>query len=254
MTPHETIRDWTLELFVLGELPPRETAALSRRLSQERELAARVEELRASNRAILSQVPPKAVVAEVRRRLAARTLQRRPFFASAAFAIAAAAAIALLVVPLQVARKPEGTSGERLKGAVAPHLIAFRIRGRSAEPLADGARVRPGEVIQLAYAAAGLEYGVILSIDGRGATTLHWPEELSQPPRLKPNGQVALPHAFQLDDAPGFERFVLVAAREPIAVSRVLEAIRASRGTGERRLDLPPSWTQSALQLDKEHQ
>ena len=63
-----------------------------------------------------------------------------------------------------------------------------------------------------------------------------------------------LDHSYELDDAPGFERFVLVVASEPIDVERVLGAARqvALDSQGDRRpLQLPPSWAQVSLRLDK---
>lgn len=159
----------------------------------------------------------------------------------------AGALAVLLVVESRMGPGEEPGAGDRLKGAT-PHLLALVVRGARAERLADGAVVAPGDAVQLAYAAAGMTHGVIVSVDGRGEVTLHWPESPREPARLEPASQVVLPHAFQLDDAPGFERFILVAAREPVDVARVMEAARAAPAGP---LDLPRAWVQSSLRLRK---
>jgi hypothetical protein len=65
---------------------------------------------------------------------------------------------------------------------------------------------------------------------------------------------VALPEAYELDDAPGFEQFYLVAADDPFPVGQVLEAVRRRHagGDGGGRLDLPASMDQSSFVLRKE--
>jgi hypothetical protein len=54
---------------------------------------------------------------------------------------------------------------------------------------------------------------VVLSIDGRGAVTWHLPPEYPGPAaRLGSGVETTLPWSFELDDAPGFERFVMIVA------------------------------------------
>ncbi len=46
-------------------------------------------------------------------------------------------------------------------------------------------------------------------------------------PPLDPRGPVVLPSAYELDDAPGFERFFLVYSAKPFDVAAVDPAARA---------------------------
>ena len=63
-------------------------------------------------------------------------------------------------------------------------------------------------------------YGVLLSIDGARKVTLHWPEAGQRRRRpLQASGEMRLPSAYELDDAPAFERFFLVRADEPFSVA-----------------------------------
>jgi hypothetical protein len=149
--------------------------------------------------------------------------------------------------------------GDSLRG---PRLLVYRRRGREggAERLASGARAAPGDLLQLAYAAgdAGL-HGVLLSIDGAGRVTQHLPEEGARlAPALPAPREIKLPSAYQLDDAPGFERFVLVTAPEPFPVATVLGAARELAAQGEaaraRPLALPAAFRQTSVVLDKSSQ
>ncbi|HVV49481.1 MAG TPA: ActD-like protein, partial [Polyangia bacterium] len=68
-------------------------------------------------------------------------------------------------------------------------------------------------------------------------------------------GEVRLPSAYQLDDAPAFERFFLVRAEAPFEVAPVVAAARAlAARTDEARrapLPLPAGFDQVSLTLEK---
>jgi len=69
-------------------------------------------------------------------------------------------------------------------------------------------------------------------------------------------GENRLPSAYELDDAPAFERFFLVQARKPFPVATALEAARALAAQPSARrqsLALPPGFEQISLALDKTH-
>jgi hypothetical protein len=106
---------------------------------------------------------------------------------------------------------------------LAPHLSIYRRTPASPERLSPQARVRAGDTLQLAYVAAGQRFGVIASVDARGAVTLHLPEQPGPAVRLDDRAETALPHAFELDATPGFERFVLVTSEAPFDTRVVVE-------------------------------
>jgi hypothetical protein len=111
--------------------------------------------------------------------------------------------------------------------------------------------------VQLAYGSRGGGHGVLLSIDGAGKVTLHWPEKQDgAAPPLKATGEIRLPSAYELDDAPAFERFFLVRAATPFPVATAVEAARALAGQPSARrqaLPLPAGFEQISLTLDKPH-
>ncbi|XXF80848.1 ActD-like protein [Myxococcaceae bacterium GXIMD 01537] len=140
----------------------------------------------------------------------------------------------------------------RVKGD--PRLLIHRQRAGGATRLTGADRARPGDVLQLGYNAAGRRYGAVLSLDGRGGVTLHQPESPEGPLELA-GGSATLAHAYALDDAPGFERFILVTSDAPFELREVLDSARAlahdpdvARGAP---LPLPGSFDQTSVTLEK---
>ena len=144
-------------------------------------------------------------------------------------------------------------SGNRIKG---DRLVLFRKTPEGTELLSDGVRASAGDQIRIGYRAAGLSYGLILSIDGRGVVTRHFPRQEERATLLAPEGLVLLDHAYELDDAPGWERFYLVTGPKAFEIAPVLEAARrlaAAPGDGPPgALTLPADLDQSSLTLMKE--
>jgi hypothetical protein len=204
-----------------------------------------------AGRELLAKRPPAQVAAAIRERaaLADRSTPARRLWPMAPLLAGAAATIlAALSVRLFLSTALPTSSGAfeetRIKGL--PHLVVFRQTVHGPERLANGSAARAGDLIQLAYQAAGHSHGVIFSVDGRGAVTRHLPREGSQAASLAP-GAVALDLAYRLDDAPRWERFYLVAASRPFDADEVL------RGAGAAHpLVLPAGFDQFSLTLQTE--
>lgn len=187
--------------------------------------------------------------------------------------LVAAAALSLACTPIERADEgaPRGRSAHegdeehevsdepvRIKG-LAPRLLVHRQREGRIEQLADGDVARAGDLVQISYVAAGNRNGVIVSLDGRGVVTLHHPQRPEDPPTLVARGQHALDHAYELDDARSYERFVLVTSGdEPLSPTVVVDAARrlAQRGRAGRHsaLPLPERWQQTSITLHKRPQ
>ncbi len=249
MAEESAVPDWLLERLAAGELPVAEATRLRARLEAEGGLA-RLQALEASNREILDAHPPALVTAEVQRR--ARRTERAPVRVRAFFSVAALGVAGLAVV-FALGRGPRtgGMTGSTSEPEVTttrglqPHLQLYRKQGDTVERLKDGASARAGDLVQIAYVAAGRRYGVIASVDARGEVTLHLPEAAGPAARLQPAQAVALPGAFELDASPGFERFVLVTSDDPFTTADVAAALRPGGPP------LPPKVTMFALTLTK---
>lgn len=221
--------DAVLELLRQGELP----AAAADRLEAVLDEAdrARLAALDADDAAILRRHPPARVAAEIERRLAAAPRPapaRRLLFALPA-AAAVAAALLLLLRPAPElpthGREAIGTLAptDRAKGDAA--LLVFRATRDGVRQLLPHDRARAGDLLQLGMRLPHDAHAVLVSIDGAGAVTRHHP--VGGADTATPAGRTVLGRSYQLDAAPGFERFVLVTAATPIDVDAVLNAARA---------------------------
>ncbi len=259
MAQKSGISDLMLEQYRLGELSAAQAQAVREELTRDQVLRERLAAIAASDEEIRASYPAARMVPLIEERarhagaVGARGARRllRP-----AWAIPIAATIVILL-SLPIVLRPSGET--RLKG-LAAHLVVFRKTAGGAEELRAGAVAHKGDVLQLSYTAGGAKYGVIFSLDGRGTLTWHMPPGYSGGPRtsppLEPQGPVVLPSAYELDDAPGFERFFLVYATSPFEVADVQ---RAARGLTDRRaaadqgsLPLPSGLGQSSLLIKKQ--
>jgi hypothetical protein len=262
-----------LEQLELDELTPERRAAV------EAELAALDHDPRAALREddaeIRRDYPAQRVMDEVRRKAARAEPPRSrgawwPWLLVPG--LAAAAALALVIglgdrnagdgsTGLVVVRDDEGTTGAevtRIKGGSHAHLVVDRKRADGHERLVAGDLLAAGDVVQVSVVPDGAEQAVVLSLDGRGVVTLHHPAAPELPASLSGGAEIPLPSAYELDDAPAFERFVLVTRSDAqtIDVAAVLAAAEqlAADPTRARSEPLPlvgEGWQQSSLELRK---
>ena len=229
------VPEWLLERLAAGDLPEARARALEARLAREPGGQQRLAALAASNQEILAAHPPEAIAETVRRRATRRAEasrgQRARWWLAVPTAALAAAAI-LLAIRGVGPRPPGGGDGDddRIKGVSgAPSLRVYRKAGRTVERLSEGAPTHAGDELQLAYLARGRRFGAVLSLDGTGRITFHLPERGGRAAALQANGEVTLPQSYQLDAAPQFERFFLVAGDAPFDTDVLADVVRGTR-------------------------
>lgn len=236
----ERVPDWLVERLAAGDLTATEAERVRARLRAENGDDAGVDQqlaaLARSNEEILAAHPPATVAAEVKRRRSAASPapERRASpgsrFLASGLVLAAGA---VLIVALRPGAPPEtgllATGDEieetTIKG-LEPHLLVFLKTKDGPVKLNAGQAVRPGDVLQLRYVSARRSHGVIASVDARGTVTWHLPTRPGEAVPLDPNGETTLPEAFELDDSPGFERFVFVTGQGPFSTDVVEAALR----------------------------
>jgi hypothetical protein len=246
------VSDWRLERLAQGELDQAAAREVEGKLGKE-QTAARLEGLAASNQEILARLPPEVVGASIRKRLQAQR-PRRAMWVMALVPVAMAAGVWAVGFSPRLASGPGQTEETRSKGAT--HLYAYRAAPPGTRPirLGQAARVRPHDVLQLGYTAGEARYGTVVSVDGRGVVTQHLPVNAPSSAPLATAGETNLPQSYELDDAPGFERFFLITAARPFSLAQVLDAARAlARDNDARRkaLSLAPDLRQESLLLEK---
>jgi hypothetical protein len=231
------VPDLILERYRLGEMTPDEAAAFERRVRGDDELRQRLQALEASDEEIRRRYPADVLGAQVRRRLeaGAKDVPRAVgagFFGLGWRTVAVLAGVLVLVVLVAPPLLGPGDSpGERVKG-LEPTLLLFRKTAEGSEPLKDGAAARAGDLIRIGYRAAGQRWGVIVSVDGRGVVTQHLPQDGAHAVRLSTESQALLDSAYELDDAPRWERFYFVAGSAPFDTAPVIEAARGVAAPG----------------------
>jgi hypothetical protein len=257
MTAHH-IPDIVLERYRLNELPPAVAAGVAGQLGRDARLRERLAALEQSDdvlRERLARMEPRLIA------------QPRPDRRGAMlWAIPAVVVVMASVAIAVVARRPAAITpvtgpapDDRVKGASGnnvPGLALYRRTAGGSERLADGAVARTGDLIRVGYRAAGRPYGLIVSIDGAGAVTMHLPPAGDRAAALKDGATVLLDQAYELDEAPRWEQFYFIAGRTPFDVAPVVRAARDAastrKGSPPAGLALPRGLEQASFTLQKE--
>ena len=209
------------------------------------EVQAQIDGLRSADQRIRDDYPPVRMLAGIREKYDARRRARRMVLipAAATGGVVLLALALWVVVPVNRDLREDTPSVaaslpyEGIKGGM-PGLSVFRNGEDGQEEMADGAMASKGDVLQLAFSTGGAQSLLVCSVDGRGTVTRHYPQE-KENTLVTPGQRVLLPFAFELDDAPGYEKFFLVWSTEPaqMDVAAVCDLLaRGTRQDGATRL------------------
>lgn len=237
MNEQQKCPELLVEQLALGELSPVGRQEELERWGATPAGRARLVELRVLDEEILARYPVHRMVAAISERAekepGAWSVSRLVWGVS----LAASAVLVLIVVAPWHQDAPRGPwHGEhgvvrlpaetvRIKGD--SRLLVHLLEADSSTELEDGDEVKSGDVLQLEYVAGKGRYGVVVSMDGRGGVTLHYPVAATGSTALEAGGPHALPRAYELDDAPGFETFYLFVSAKPLVVEEMLNVVRA---------------------------
>jgi hypothetical protein len=236
-----SVPDLLLERYRLKELPDTVRDAIDRETAGNPALRARLDALDRSDSDIRAHYPPSTFVRRRPRRISVRGMVLAGAFAATVLAM-------VIALPHTPASRSET---ERVKGSVVPALAVYRWTSAGSERLADGDVAHPGDLLRLGYASAGRKYGLILSIDGKGAVTLHLPPSGDRAVPLGQDKLVLLDKAYELDDAPRIERFYFVTGERPFSASPIIAAAK-SAGAAPAALPLPAGLNQVTFAIRKE--
>jgi hypothetical protein len=148
-------------------------------------------------------------------------------------------------------RAPSGVvgveDGTRLKGG--SRLLVYRVGGQDSELLTDGARVAPGEALQVLFQVEAPGCVAILSVDANGAVSRHFPVDDRSCGLVKDLQPQSAPRGFVLDDSPGYERFFLLRSGQAFAWKALEQQLRAAGPKG--RVSLGPKIEVNSVLLEK---
>ncbi|MCJ7581123.1 MAG: hypothetical protein MUP98_11395 [Candidatus Aminicenantes bacterium] len=264
------LRDWELERYLLGELPEKRIREIEDQINADSILQERINALEQSNAEILQEHKPSVMTPEIVQRVEREKAnigeRTKPITAKRLFYAVPAISSALLILFVLLFSPKENRNfsfpnGTRIKGTMnidrsKPHLLIYKKKDKEADLLKDGDEVKAGDLLQIAYGSASIDYGVILSIDGSGVVTLHYPQNSADSALLGDQNIVLLSLAYELDEAPDYERFFFVTSESDIDVQSILDsANRLSQDKAKARfekLQLSNSYRQYSVLLKKE--
>jgi hypothetical protein len=154
-------------------------------------------------------------------------------------AVAAAAVLALLLIPREHAAKVG--DGVRIKGGrVSLGLVVKHLDGRI-EAAVPPVRLSPGEAIEFEISARSAGYAAVVDVDQTGSSVYAQLRRIEAGPRQLLDGSIVL------DDALGKERIFAILCDGPIDLS-VVKAMNAERTV---ELALPAGCDQTSIVIDK---
>ncbi|MCP4133391.1 MAG: hypothetical protein GY754_20655 [bacterium] len=243
MMAKEYVSDLQLEQYYLRELPAGRMKEIEQLLENDREIQKRFEQIEQSNREILEKYPPGLVAGSVGRLYETsekekrrkdgneKTPGRNPMvlfknFIFPVFSLGAVVIAFVLFLPGTgtIPSRDNGNQHERIRLKGSTRFFIYRKSAAGKERLKTGAQVKEKDLLQLAYISVKAHYGVILSIDGRKAVTLHYPASETGSTELEINKKHVLPNSYELDDAPDFERFFFITSRVEINARELAKA------------------------------
>jgi len=259
----ESVKAWELERYLLGELPRKRMEEVGRILRQDAKLSGQLAALRKSDQDILQAYPPEKVVPDIRRNFQGVQVRNETMPRSRALRrllYASPVLVSALVFLFIVVFRAPVSEDTRIKGPESidmtkSQLLIYRKANDEVHLMRNGEAAHRGELLQVAYVSAGDPFGVIFSIDGSGAVTLHYPDDDLSSAALQPKKQVPLKTSYELDDAPGFERFFFITAPSEINVIEILRQAERLAENPERAreaaLDLSETYGQYSVLIKK---
>ncbi|MDH5720548.1 MAG: hypothetical protein OEZ13_07980 [Spirochaetia bacterium] len=225
-----------LERYLLKELSHAELKEIEKEIENDKSLRKRLENIKKSDGEILKKYKPSDMARQILLKHKISESQKvekkkAKSFLSNFQILSAATAVCALAIVLLLPNIQKNSSDynnlarlekTRIKGD-ASKLFIYLQRNNRIDLLSEGSVVFKGDLIQAAYLSEA-DFGVILSIDGRGKVSLHFPLKENLTTKLNKNQKTKLPYSYELDDAPAFERFFFLFSDNEIDLKKVLRS------------------------------
>lgn len=166
-----------------------------------------------------------------------RTMTRSFNFRTVSYAAAVCCVLFLSFVAVRTELFTTGggvtlENGERIKGG-GQRLFIYRKSGDTPILLPAKTRLAANDIVQMSYIAGGDAFGAILSVDGNGVVTQHFPDSGDFTAGLSNVGESSLDFSYRLDNAPKFERFIFVSGKGKISLAEYKKALMRAAAADE---------------------
>ncbi len=265
MKGNNPISDILLERYILGETTSEESDIVKQKVSTDPLVKQRYQSILNANQCFDEKFNRQQTIKNIRFKADLNKGKTSKYFSPPGLAIALSLIICLIIVSpggfisnefdTQIFHSTDDTI--RLKG-IQPSLSIYRKQADNIEQLTQNSLVNKSDKLQIRYQRANYQYGVILSIDGRGDVTLHFPSTPLDSTKLDSKNSVDLPYSYELDNAPHFERFFMVTANHPLNPKEIIEQgkllAQNIEQAKEKSLTINDNVHQTSLLLNKEKQ
>ncbi|MBQ3716693.1 MAG: hypothetical protein II892_14125 [Fibrobacter sp.] len=248
------VPDWKLERYLTGDLPDEEMRKIRNLEISDEVFAGRVRMFREDSRAILRKMPFETLSAQLEKVSSQANGRKLAGSNIIKFAVAAALVLSVVTVALfsqkeitpsgmeqgagtDVAMLMDSGNSTRIKG-MDSRMEAWKKTDGGIAKLEDMSDVREGDEIQLRYSVPQKCYGLLFSMDGNGAITMHMGDG-DKAIALEPGKMVTLPYAYKLDDAPQFEKFFFLVSDTLFSIDvNNIDAVLKQKGVEVKSLTL----------------
>jgi hypothetical protein len=250
------ISNLILERYLLNELSPQDRLNLEQALEVDPTLNERLNTLKSQSLQITEKLNPQQMVHRIRTKV---LIEKNNQLLSKEFSPLLKLAgvfslLCLFVLPIYLIHfsDEQTLDGIRVKGNA--YLSIFRKTSAEPERLESHSLVKAGDQIQIRLHPQGEKYATVFSIDGRGETTLHFPDSPISETTILRAGPQLLPFAYELDDAPGFEQFFLISSQQSFSADHAMELVKNQCPAKLEctKISLPENYNWYTLTLKKE--
>lgn len=209
---NRNIPDLMLEQYLLNELNEPDRVMIEEQLRQNVQLQDRIKSIRQSDKLFAIEHSNDCFTKKLK--------SEKPFrfdFTTFLKPVIVPVLCSIILIPVVFVLFFKSQSvgiSERTKGKIIS-LIAYRKTDLGHEQLQNGAVVRQADLIQLEYLVSdSLLFGMIISIDGACNSSILFGTEEGKSVGLSSRHK-KLPFAYELDNAPDFEKFFLITSTKP---------------------------------------
>lgn len=236
-----------IERYLAGELAGLEKREFETRLKEDEGLARKVEALKQENEDFFKAFPVALQVEQIEEKAFGREaspvekegpVTRIMSYLNMRNTLSFAAALAALLVVVFIVPfnrqntlvRDSGFEKTRIKGdgpvLQGTDIGLYQKEADGALQLNRGDAVSDGSVVQIVYICENYEYGAIVSIDGNGVVTGHLSGDGTRAVQLVTGERVNLPTAYELDDAPLYEKFYFLYSHDSFTFDALLAQIK----------------------------